>query len=103
MNDKQNDKAFVIRKKHYLVMSCWFVFGMLFLFLTVEYNELFLIPFLILFLSVGFWYLFTKCPKCKKPIFSNPPDPVNSVGMQNYISWTPWLPTNCTKCGLDFD
>jgi hypothetical protein len=100
MSENQNDKTFVIRKKHYLVISSWFVFGMLFGYLALEYNELFLIPLLLLFFSVGFWSIKVKCPRCKKPIYLNP-NPLKFLGITNY-TWTPWLPANCTKCGLDF-
>jgi hypothetical protein len=100
MNDKQNDKAFVIRKKHYLLLFSVFIFELLFSYLALIYTELFLIPALILFFSYGFWAQNIKCPRCKKPIYLNPL-PFESIG--EVFVWTPWLPANCSECGLDFE
>jgi len=101
MRDKQNHQAFVIRKKHYLLLFSVFIFELLFIYLALVYTVLFLIPALFLFFSYGFWVQNIKCPRCKKPIYLNPL-PFESIG--KFYIWTlPWLPANCTKCGLDFD
>ena len=95
MESQEQDKSFVIRKKFYLVLLSYMIFGMMLLYLALVYSNYFLIPFFIFF-SIGFWTLSLRCPRCKKQIILNP----IVLGIYGY---TPWLPYNCTKCDLEFD
>lgn len=95
METHPKDKPFVIRKKFYLASASWMVLGLMLLYLALEYSNYFLIPFFILFFSVGFWTLSLRCPRCEKQIIINP-----FFGIYCY---TPWLPYNCSQCDLEFD
>jgi len=96
MELQPKDKPFVIRKKFYLALASWMVFGMMFLYLALVYSNYFLIPLFLLFFSIGFWTLSLRCPRCNKQIILNPV----IFGIYGY---TPWLPYNCTQCDLEFD
>jgi hypothetical protein len=90
-------KPIGLRARYRFAILIFAVNGMVLIFLSLHFSELFLIALFILLLVCGLYTINLKCPVCGKPVLLNP---VNNLGIEMY-AYTPTIPCNCSKCGTE--
>jgi hypothetical protein len=86
-----------LRARYRFVILLFAVNGLVLIFLSLYFSELFLIALFILLLVCGLYAINLKCPVCGKPVLLNP---VNHLGIEMY-AYTPTIPRGCRKCGAE--
>jgi hypothetical protein len=88
-----------LKAKLGISIIAWFVLGLPLLLLSLVVSGFFFIPIMALMLAVGSYTLSLRCPNCNARAIYNP---IRVLGLQIWC-YTPWIPSECSRCGHKLD